>query len=68
MKKLLILFLLLGNLLCGCSGLVDSSTDRKHRYKQIADLNWRMAMDDLDYFLLFDRSSSLTQYHPHLGK
>lgn len=69
MKKLsLALLLLLGIALSGCAGLVDSRADRTRRIKHITDLQMRMLVDDLDYFLLLDKSSSLTKYHPRVGR
>ncbi len=67
MKKLLIVLVLcLGAFLGGC-GLVDSSSDRGRRYDQINKMQWRMAVDDWDYFWLYERNTYLTEYHPHVG-
>ena len=69
MKKMcVVLILLLGSLLAGCHGMVDSYAERKIRLKQISELQMRMLVDDLDYLLLIDRSSTLTEYHPHIGR
>jgi len=51
----------------GC-GVIDSFQDRQHRFAHGADLQMRMAVDDVDSFLLMERSSNLTPYHPHVGR
>ena len=69
MKKLcIVLILLVGSFLSGCAGLVDTKADRKRRIRHITDLQMRMLVDDVDYFLLIDQSSSLSKYHPRVGR
>jgi len=51
----------------GCSTPVLSSGDRWRNYKAITRINWRMLNEDWDYLWLMDRSSMLTQWHPHIG-
>ncbi len=68
MKKLCVIFLLLSAMvLSGCQGLVDSPADRRRRINQIVDLQLRMMMDDIDSFLLLDRTTALTRYHLRVG-
>jgi len=69
MKKFWIVLILLAQIvLSGCHGLVDDYSARKRRIHEISDLQWRMLVDDSDYFWLLDRSSTLTQWHPHVGQ
>ena len=70
MKKLLlpIALLLMAAILAGCGpGLVDTQAQRERRVRQITDLQWRMLMDDFDYFMLIEHNSYLTEYHPRIG-
>ncbi|HAU38490.1 MAG TPA: hypothetical protein DCX07_12345 [Phycisphaerales bacterium] len=67
MKKLaLLLVLLAGSFLTGC-GVVDSGGDRMRRVGQINDIQARMAVDDWDYFWLYERDSRLTEWHSRVG-
>lgn len=71
MKKTTILLLLcmgLGIVLAGCSGTIDSGSDRCRRYWQITELQARQFNDDLDYLLLYEQSSRLTEYHARVGR
>lgn len=45
------------------AGLVSSHQDRMRRYKMITDYNLREAVDDWDYFWLYDRPSYLTYWN-----
>jgi hypothetical protein len=67
-NRFLILLVFCGSLLSvsGC-GLVDSAQERQNRYAQITNLQFRMLVDDWDYFWLYDRNSQLTQWHPRVG-
>lgn len=70
MKKisiLLALCFLAGVVMSGCAGTVDSGTERWRRYQQIWDIERKQAADDWDYFLLVDRSSRMTHWHPRAG-
>ena len=66
-KALLLLAACLGMFVAGCSGVVDSPSERARRYKSITNLQTRMLVDDLDYVFLYDRSSRLTFWHPQVG-
>jgi hypothetical protein len=49
-------------------GLVDTRSERWARYNMIRDMDDRMFQDDLDMILLLDRQSSLTFWHPSVGR
>ena len=67
MKKLFVLLVLcVGSLMVGC-GVLDDAPARARRHAQITEWNLKQAADDCDYFWLYDRSSQLTQWHPHVG-
>lgn len=71
MRKTVILLLLcmgLGIVLAGCSGTIDSGGDRARRYWQITELQARQFNDDLDYLLLYERNSRLSEYHSRVGQ
>jgi hypothetical protein len=69
MKKLfMLLTLLIAVFLVGCQhGLVHSYGERKQRYRAIADLQNRMAVDDFDFFWLADRPTYLTYWYVREG-
>lgn len=65
----LVLCLGLSSVLVGCGGGVsDDSSARWRRYRQIADLQRRQAMDDWDYITLMDHSSSLSSWKTFVGR
>ena len=71
MKMIAVLLLLsvcLGTVLAGCAGTVDSGSDRARRYWEITKIQSRQFNDDLDYLLLYERNSRLTEYHARVGK
>ena len=71
MKKLVILLLLsicLGTVLAGCAGTIDTGPERLRRYWEITEIQGRQFNDDLDYLLLYERSSRLTEYHGRAGQ
>ena len=45
-------------------GLVDNKTERASRINLLRDEEDRMFQDDLDYFLLLNHNSRLTEWHP----
>ena len=68
MKNLLIvLALTLVGLAAGCTP-VDSKLERERRISQITDMQMHMLVDDWDYLLLRERSSSLSLWHAHIGQ
>lgn len=68
MKRIGILFvLLLSGLLIGCRTPAESAAERSLRIDQAAKQQWRMFVDDWDYFWLVDSSSRLTPYHVDIG-
>ena len=67
MKKLVLLLTIgVGVLLSGC-GTVDSFDERVRRYNNILELESRMAVDDIDEILLFDRSTYLSRWKAVIG-
>ncbi len=71
MKKIAVLLLLsmcLGTVLAGCSGTIDSAADRSRRYWEVTKLQSRQFNDDLDYLLLYERNSRLSEYHARVGQ
>lgn len=75
MKKALLFLALTVCLSCvlgGCgaltpAGVVDSGPERLSRWSQIQDIEGRMFVDDLDYFLLRERATYLSEYAPYVG-
>lgn len=68
MKKLgIVLVLLLVGLLAGCRTPAESADERSLRIDQISQQQWRMFVDDWDYFWLLDRTTRLTRYHVEIG-
>lgn len=69
MRKLCIALLLaFASFIVGCCpSSVETSEERCRRLRDIADLQGRMAVDDVDFFLLQDRNTYLTQWHPRVG-
>ena len=67
MKKLLAALLLaVVGFGAGCT-VVESPREHYRRLAQQRELQGRMLVEDLDYILLLDRSSSLSQWHAHIG-
>jgi hypothetical protein len=71
MRKSSLLFallLFLGSLTVGCAaGLTDSKEARTRRIHHINEIQSRQLIDDWDYFMLYDRSSYLSEYHARVG-
>ncbi len=68
MKKLFLLVVLaVGSFMGGCAGVVDTAEERDSRMKVGLEYQMRQAVDDADYWLLIDRSSNMTQWHPRAG-
>ncbi|KPK84440.1 MAG: hypothetical protein AMJ81_05545 [Phycisphaerae bacterium SM23_33] len=59
---MVLLILLAAAFLAGC-GMVDSYGEREQRYKNITDMQLRMAVDDWDYFWLAERPSYLSYWY-----
>lgn len=72
MKKfLLILLLVIGPVLAGCSrnsGLVESSDERNQRLAAVSDIHERQLVDDWDEFWLYDENLHLSDWHVFLGE
>lgn len=66
MKKLFLLVVLAVSFMGGC-GVVDEANERNSRMKVGLEYQSRQLVDDMDYWLLIDRSSNMTQYHPRAG-
>jgi hypothetical protein len=63
MKRLMMVLILFASAcLCGC-GVVHSYPERERRYSSITAIQGRMLVDDVDYFLMFERPSYLTKWH-----
>jgi len=54
------------SVLTGCTVTEDVGA-RKRRISQVNDLQMRMLTEDWDYFWLYERNTSLTQWHPRVG-
>ena len=67
MKKWL-LMLVLGVLTVtsGCT-MTETSGERDRRILQISDLQSKMLVDDVDYFLLVERNTRLNRWHARVG-
>lgn len=69
MKKLMALLVLcLGFSMTGCAGLGETQPEANRRIKLQAQLESKMLNDDVQYMLLLERSSRLTQWHPYVGR
>ena len=68
MKKLLIVFvLILGTLtITGCT-VTETAVMRERRLDQITDLQFRMLIEDWDYFWLYDRNTATTPWNTWVG-
>ncbi len=62
MKRIALVVVLLASMLGGC-GLVSSYQDRERRYYFVTGYNLREAVDDWDFFWLYDRPSYLTYWN-----
>ncbi|OQB82965.1 MAG: hypothetical protein BWX88_03664 [Planctomycetes bacterium ADurb.Bin126] len=68
MKKLLVLLALcLVTLAAGCT-LTETPMERNRRIVHMWDIQSKMMVEDIDYFLLLDRSSNLSEWHTYVGK
>ena len=45
----------------------ESADERSLRMDQASKQQWRMFVDDWDYFWLLDRSTRLSRYHVEIG-
>lgn len=71
MKKiaaLMLACLCLGSMLVGCDGTISTASERARRYWLITGVQNRQFNDDLDYLLLYERNSRLSEYHARVGK
>ena len=71
MKKMAILLLLcicLQAVLAGCAGTIETGSERLRRYWEITELQSKQFNDDLDYLLLYERNSRLSEYHARVGQ
>ena len=68
MKKLaMVLILLAGTLMCGCSTLTETPPERNRRIALQNDLQMKMLVEDWDTFWLQEHVSSLSRWHPYVG-
>ena len=69
-KTILLLLLVLGPVLAGCSknsGMVASPAERNRRLSAIYDIDERQLVDDWDEFWLFDQNLKLSEWHVFVG-
>lgn len=67
MKKLLVMLLVMaGAYLAGCT-VTETPAERCRRYSDITCIQAREGVEDLDYFLLYERPSYLTPWHIRSG-
>jgi len=67
MRTLLILLAVtLAGLLAGCT-MVETPSEHARRVVNVMEVDMRMAAEDLDYILLLDRNSRLSQWHTRVG-
>lgn len=67
MKKLLLLLVLsLMSFAAGCT-LTENTTEAHRRRVHILDIQSKMFVEDVENFLLMDRSSNLTQWNARVG-
>jgi len=76
MKKLVLLALLCASfMMAGCDeglessprGVLQTRVERNHRLSQACDLQMRALVDDIDYALLIDRSTRMSEGHLYCG-
>lgn len=68
MKKLLaLLALCLVTWTAGCT-ITETAAERNRRIANVWDIQGKMMVEDIDYFLLLERSSNLSEWHTHIGK
>lgn len=69
MKKFIVMLVILaGSLLAGCSTPVDTGSERWTRMRNISVIQTKQFNDDLDYLFLLERSSSLSEWHARVGR
>jgi len=71
MRKLLlslsmIAVLAISGALSGCT-LTETAQERNRRIRNIASLQMRMLVEDIDAFLLLDRNSQLASWNTQVG-
>lgn len=66
-KSLLLLVLACSMFASGCATLTETPVERDRRILNGWSLDTKMMTEDWDQFWLVDRSSMLTQWHPHVG-
>ena len=71
MRKLLLSLVLTGALavssvLSGCT-LTETAQERNRRIRNVAALQMRMMVEDIDAFLLLDRNSQLASWNTQVG-
>lgn len=63
---LVVLVMVVGGLLAGCT-LTETARERNRRIRNIAGLQMRMLVEDIDTVLLLDRSSQLAFWNTQVG-
>jgi len=67
MKKLLLMLVLcVITITSGCN-LTETPGERNRRILLISDMQSKMLVDDVDYFLLIERSTRLSRWHARVG-
>lgn len=68
-KAVLLLVLLVGLFSVGCGPSMKYSADERARVRKMSwDVQYRAMKDDLDYLLLLDRNTRLSEYHVYIGR
>jgi len=68
MKKVFVLLALcLVTLTAGCT-VTETGMERNRRILHVWDIQSKMMVEDIDYFLLIDRTSNLSEWHTYVGK
>ncbi len=68
MKRLVILVVLIVGsfVLSGCT-MTETKAERHRRERLIANLQFRMLVEDWDYLWLMEHSTEMTQWHSWVG-
>lgn len=67
MKTLLMLLVLASMALSSGCSMTRSCDEGYRKNTAITEINMRGLVDDWEYLWLYDRSTMLTQWHPHVG-
>lgn len=71
MKKFMIMLVVLvagSILMSGCATLVDSPAEQRALARNVPNIQSKQFVDDWNYLWLYERSSSLSEWHPYVGR